>query len=54
MRDVGEAWEDWFRMLGDTHSVLPMLTMSPSVQSGQSWVSAAAAVLDAAHSRRGR
>ena len=47
MRDVWEAWEDWFRMLGDTHSVLPMLTMSPSVQSGQSWVSAAAAVLDA-------
>jgi hypothetical protein len=34
-------------MLGDTHSVLPMLTMSPSVQSGQSWVSAAAAVLEA-------
>jgi hypothetical protein len=48
MRDVWETWEDWFRMLGDTHSVLPMLTMSPSVQSGQSWVLAAAAVLDAA------
>jgi hypothetical protein len=48
MRDVWEAWEDWFRMLADTHSVLPMLTMSPSVQSGQSWVLAAAAVLDAA------
>ena len=48
MRNVWEAWEDWFRMLGDTHSVLPMLTMSPSVQSGQSWVSAAGAVLDAA------
>jgi hypothetical protein len=48
MRDVWEAWEGWFRMLADTHSVLPMLTMSPSVQSGQSWVLAAAAVLDAA------
>ena len=48
MRDVWQAWEDWFRMLGDTHSVLPMLTISPSVQSGQSWVLAAAAVLDAA------
>jgi hypothetical protein len=48
MRDIWEAWEDWFRMLGDTHSVLPMLTMSPSVQSDQSWVLAAAAVLDAA------
>ena len=48
MKDLWEAWEDWFRMLGDTHSVLPMLSMSPSVQSGQSWVLAAAAVLDAA------
>jgi hypothetical protein len=45
--DVWEAWEAWFRMLGDTHSVLPMLSMSPSVQSSQSWVVAAAAVLDA-------
>ena len=48
MRDVWEAWEDWFRMIADTHSVLPMLAMSPSVQSDQSWVTAAAAVLDAA------
>jgi hypothetical protein len=48
MREVWEAWEDWFRMLADTHSVSPMLTMSPSVQSGQSWIVAAAAVLDAA------
>lgn len=47
MRDVWESWENWFRMLGDTHSVLPMLSMSPSVQSSQSWVVAAAAVLDA-------
>jgi hypothetical protein len=48
MRDVWESWEDWFRMLGDTHSVLPMLSLSPSVQDNQSWVIAAAAVLDAA------
>lgn len=48
MKDVWEAWESWFRMLGDTHSVLPMLTMSPSVQSGQSWIVAAGTVLDAA------
>jgi len=34
MRDAWEAWEDWFRMLGDAHSVLPMLTVSPAVQSG--------------------
>jgi hypothetical protein len=48
MRGVWEDWEDWFRMLADTHSVLPMLALSPSVQCGQSWVLAAAAVLDAA------
>lgn len=48
LRDVWEAWEDWFRMLGDTHSILPMLTVSPSTQENQSWVLAAAAVLDAA------
>ena len=47
MRDVWESRENWFRLLGDTHSVLPMLCMSPSVQSSQSWVVAAAAVLDA-------
>jgi hypothetical protein len=48
MREVWESWEDWFRMLGDTHSVLPMLSMSPSVQNNQSWVLAAEVVLDAA------
>ena len=48
MRDVWESWEDWFRMLGVTHSVLPMLSMWPSAQNNQSWVLAAAAVLDAA------
>jgi len=48
MNGVWESWESWFRMLRDTHSVLPMLSMSPSVQSGQSWIIAAAAVLDAA------
>jgi hypothetical protein len=48
MRDVWEAWEDWFRMLADTHSVLPMLSLSPSVQRNQSWVVAAATVLNAA------
>lgn len=48
MGAVWESWEDWFRMLADTHSVLPMLTVSPSVQHGQSWVLAAAVVLDAA------
>jgi hypothetical protein len=48
MREVWESWENWFRTLADTHAVLPLLSISPSVQSGQSWVLAAAAVLDAA------
>ena len=48
MTDVWEASESWFHTLADTHSISPMLTLAPSVQSGQSWVVAAAAVLDAA------
>ena len=48
MAEMWESWEEWFRILADTHSVLPSLAMSPSVQSDQSWVLAAAAVLDAA------
>ena len=48
MREVWEAWEDWFRMLGDTHSILPILTLAASVQEGQSWILASAAILDAA------
>ena len=48
MTEMWESWEEWFRTLADTHSVLPTLAMSPSVQSDQSWVLAAAAVLDAA------
>ena len=48
MSHLWEAWETWFRMLADTHSIVPMLAVSPSVQSGQSWVLAAAAVLGAA------
>ena len=44
---VWEAWESWFRTLADTHAVSPMLSFAPSVQRGQSWVVAAAAVLDA-------
>jgi hypothetical protein len=48
MRDVWETWERWFRMLGDTHSIQPVLTLSPSVQGDQSWVLAADAILEAA------
>ena len=46
--EIWETWESWFRMLADTHSCTPMLAIVPSVQRGQSWIIAAAVVLDAA------
>ena len=45
---IFETWEEWFRLLDDTHTVTPMLAFAPSAQRGQSWVVAANAVLDAA------
>jgi hypothetical protein len=45
---VWEAWESWFRLLSDSHSSSPMLVVVPSLKSGQSWIVAAAIVLDTA------
>jgi len=45
---IWEMWESWFRFLADSHVQSPMLSVVPSVQRGQSWVVAAAIVLDAA------
>ena len=45
---IWEMWEGWFRLLADSHLQSPMLSVVPSVQKGQSWVVAAAIVLDAA------
>jgi ABC-type multidrug transport system fused ATPase/permease subunit len=45
---IWEMWESWFRLLADSHLQSPMLCVVPSVQKGQSWVVAAAIVLDAA------
>jgi hypothetical protein len=45
---IWETWESWFRFLADSHVQSPMLSVVPSVQRGQSWVVAAAIVLDAA------
>lgn len=45
---IWEMWETWFRSLADSHVQSPMLSVVPSVQKGQSWVVAAAIVLDAA------
>lgn len=48
LASIFEAWEAWFRLLDDTHTVTPMLAFAPSAQKRQSWVVAANAVLDAA------
>ena len=43
-----ERWERWFSELEETHTTLPALAFFRSPRPSQSWVSAAAAVLDAA------
>jgi hypothetical protein len=45
---VWERWERWFAELEETHTTLPALAFFRSPRPGQSWVSAAGAVLDAA------
>jgi hypothetical protein len=45
---IWEMWERWFRLLADSHSQSPMLSIVPSIQKGQSWIVVAAVVLDAA------
>lgn len=49
-KDMSEVWEDfesWFRELNETHVLSPILDFVPSTISGQSWISAAVAMLDA-------
>ena len=48
MRGLWEDWEGWFRNLVETQARAPVLNFVPSVHRGQSWLVAAAAVLDAA------
>ena len=43
-----EDWEGWFRNLIETHSVAPVLAFVPTVHRGQTWLIAAAVILDAA------
>ena len=45
---VWEDWEAWFRLLGETHTRAPVVAVIPSVHRGQSWLVAAAAILDTA------
>ena len=45
---VWEDWEAWFRLLVETHTRAPVVAVIPSVHRGQSWLVAAAAILDTA------
>jgi hypothetical protein len=48
MGDLWEDWEGWFRNLIETHTIAPVLAFVPTIHRGQSWLVAAAAILDAA------
>src|SRR5215469_12065251 len=41
-----EDWESWFRNLAETHALTPILAFVPTVHRGQTWLTAAAVVLD--------
>jgi hypothetical protein len=43
-----EDWEAWFRLLTETLALAPVLTFVPTHHRGQTWLAAAASVLDSA------
>jgi len=43
-----EDWESWFRDLGETHGLVPVLAFVPTVHRDQTWLAAAAVALDSA------
>jgi hypothetical protein len=43
-----EDWESWFRNLGESHGLAPVLAFAPTVHRDQSWLAAAAVALDSA------
>ena len=45
---IWEDWEAWFRLLIETHTRAPVLAFVPTVHRGQTWLIAAAVILDAA------
>ncbi|MBT9449054.1 hypothetical protein ICN84_03080 [Akkermansia glycaniphila] len=49
MSAIWLQWEDYIRMIGDTHCDSPVLLFTPSTRTGQSWVVVVQAVLDAAN-----
>lgn len=48
LTDVWRSWEEWFSALDESHTSLAPLVFFRSPTPGQSWVTAAGAVLDAA------
>ena len=46
--DVWETWEEWFRLLAETVAIAPVLSIVPTLHRRQSWLIAAATMLDAA------
>ena len=49
--DIGDVWEDWevwFRNLVETLTLVPVLAFVPTVHRNQTWLIAAAVILDAA------
>ena len=43
-----EAWESWFRTMGEAQALSPLIAFDRSVRRGESWVIASGAMLDAA------
>jgi hypothetical protein len=46
--ELWEDWESWFRDLAESNALAPILAFVPTVHPGQTWLAAAAVVLDSA------
>jgi len=46
--EVWETWEEWYRLLAETVAIAPVLSIVPTLHRRQSWLIAAAIMLDAA------
>jgi hypothetical protein len=46
--ELWETWEEWFRLLAETVAIAPVLSIVPTLHRRQSWLVAAATILDAA------
>jgi hypothetical protein len=46
--DLWEDWESWFRNIGESHGLAPVLAFVPTVHRDQTWLAAAGVALDSA------